>query len=230
MRAIEAPVGVGIDASTYLPPEKVRLFKDAGYGFRIGYLRRDHHVNDGPDLSWPTSTSRRELAEHLEAGMPYGFYQFGAFLGRSYLSAAAGLEAGRNAGLNAKDLGTPEGVHIFCDAEWTDSPGIQSVMSYLRAWCNGVAEHYYSPAIYNGFDELTGDLLYSIPLATAYARSAMRLLCNPQPRGYSLFQGWEHSKAQVKHGRPPIFGCSVDVCFSTYDDSLAHDRFNLIGP
>ncbi len=218
MRIAPAPVGLGFDASTYIPPPAVSEFVAAGYQFRLGYLRRDQHVNERPDTGWPISFSRQELAEHLAGGLLVGLVQFASFRGRSYLSTSSGLKYGHNAAFNARLLGAPEGTTLFCDAEWTDDPGVAAVMDYLRAWCRAVCEAGYRAGIYEGWEGLTGAQWYSIPHATAYWRSAMKHMADPTPRGWCMYQGWEHSKAHSDRGRPPVFGQAIDPDFAVYDN------------
>lgn len=218
MKAVRGPVGAGFDASTYIPPEAVAKFVYAGYQFRVGYLRRDQHVNDDPDTSWPVSMSKRELREHLNEGLLVSLVQFFAGRGRSYLSRSNGLQYGHAAAVNARALGAPEGTTLWCDAEWVDNPGTTAVMDYLRNWTRAVCEAGYRAGIYVGWEGLSGGQWYSIPHASAYWRSAMRFMAEPHPRGWSMIQGLEHSDAKADRGRPPVFGCAVDLDFCTYDN------------
>jgi hypothetical protein len=218
MKVVQAPVGLGFDASTYIPPDAVAKFVAAGYRYRIGYLRRDQHVNDDPDPYWPVSLSRRELREHLGGGLLVGFVQFARFGGRSYLSRSSGLQYGHAAAVNARNLGVPQGAHLFVDAEWTDNPGQQAVLAYLRAWCEAVCDAGYRAGIYVGWEGLSGPQWYSVPHANCYWRSAMMHMRNPQPRGWGLYQGWEHSPGNADRGRPPVFGQGIDPGYACYDD------------
>jgi len=222
MRLIRAPVGPGFDASTYIPPAAAAQFAAAGYRFRIGYLRRDKHVNEAPDLSdgpltWPVSFSRQELAEHLNAGLLVSLVQFARFNGRSYLGDESGRELGEAAAYNAESLGAPKGCTLWVDAEWDDAPPDSIVMVYLIAWGLAVYRAGYRPGIYEGYEGLTGEQWYSLPKYQAYWRSAMKHMAAPDPRGWNCYQGWEHSPKKASVGRPPIFGCSVDTNFACYD-------------
>lgn len=229
MRIVRAPVGLGFDASTYITPQQAAQFRAAGYLFRVGYLRRDQHVNEDPDLSdgplsWPVSLSVRELHEHLDADLLMSFVQFARFHGRNYLSADEGARIGHNAAWNCRRLGVLEGATIWCDAEWTDSPPARLVIRFLARWAQAVAEAGYRPGCYVGFEGLTALQWYGLPYFRAYWRSAMRHMADPQPRGWCCYQGWEHSRVSDK--RPPIFGASIDQDFSHYDNY--GDRFYAV--
>lgn len=218
MRLRKAPIGIGFDASTYVTPHQCAALVTSGYQFRLAYLRRDRHVNDHPDTGWPVSLSRQELHEHLDAGLMVSVVQFASLRGRRYLSDASGRMIGGAAAHNAGHLGLPEGTTIWVDAEWTDSPGDAAVMSYLRAWGAVVADAGYRPGCYVGHEGLTGDQWYSLPHYRSYWCSAMRAMAEPLPRGWCMWQGLEHSRAQAHHGRPPVHGVSLDPDMCRYDN------------
>ena len=226
MRCVKAPVGLGFDASTYVTPAQVKQLAESGYEYRIGYLRRDKHVNQHPDMSgWPVSLSVQELHEHLNAGVMVGAVQFARFHGLNYLSAGAGKTIGEAAAWNAEMLGLPKGIHLWLDAEWNDCPTgwwarrkyIARVLAYCAAWCRAVVAAGYRAAVYEGFWELSARQWYSIPKATAYWLSAMRDVKPPRVRGCCMYQGWEHSRKKARYGRPPVHGVSLDTDFSRYD-------------
>lgn len=226
MRAIPIPLGKGFDASTYVTPDQAaRLVKpqpDDGepYRFAVRYLRRDQYVYERPDTSWPVSLSKQELGELLSAGLAVGLVQFGRFHGRRYLSAARGASHGFNAVWNASRLGVPEGVTLYTDAEWTDSPPDSLVLDYLRAWGQAVAEAGYRPGCYIAYDGLTRQQWYGLPYYRTYWASAMHaaLLTPPLPRGYSLYQ----------HTQRTDCGVVLDPCYSVAD--LRGDRPWVVAP
>jgi hypothetical protein len=216
MRIKKCPVGVGFDASTYIRPETAAKFKRAGYRFVVRYLRRDQHVNEKPDTSWPISLSVQELTELLDAGLYVGLVQFARFHGKNYLSAEHGKQVGHNAAWNAKHLGVPEGATLFYDAEWTDSPPDDLVMAELRAWAKAVSDAGYRAGVYVGYEGLSGSQWYSLPYVRAYWASAMKHIQEPLPRGWSCFQGWEQKS---------VFGQVIDSDFCRYDNKGARPYF-----
>jgi hypothetical protein len=143
--------------------------------------------------------------------------QFARFHGRNYLNASSGAQIGYAAAWNCEKLGLPEGTTVWVDAEWTDNPGDAAVLSYLRAWGKAVAEAGYRPGVYVGYDGLTGSQWYGLPYFRAYWASAMRYIGYPEPRGFCMYQGLEHSAANANRGRAPIYGVSLDQDFARYD-------------
>jgi len=228
MRLRKAPIGIGFDASTYVDPTAAAQFVAAGYEFVVRYIRRDQHVNLEPASGWPVSLSTRELEQLLDAGLCVSLVQFARFHGKNYLGARHGAQMGHNAAWNARNLGAPEGTTIWYDAEWTDNPSDRAIMDELRAWAKAVSDGGYRAGVYVGYDGLSGAQWYSLPYVRAYWRSAIKTVRNPQPRGWSMYQGLEHCKAKAHRGRPPVFGQAIDTDFAVYDDKGA--RPYMISP
>jgi hypothetical protein len=215
MKLVTAPVGAGFDCSVYCGPEAAAAMKAHGYRYIARYVRRDKHVNDGPDPDWPVSLSRQELRELLEAELLVSPVQFARFHGRNYLSADSGAAIGEAAAWNCQQLGLPEGTTVWVDAEWTDGPDPDLVLAYLRAWAEPVAAAGYRPGVYVGWEGLTGAQWYGLPKFQAYWRAGMRYLSAPLPRSYCMFQSPELK------GDDAVLGLDVDTDFVTYDEKKA---------
>lgn len=216
MRAKNCPRGLGFDASTYVDQSTVGLLKCSGYKFRIGYLRLDIHVNDKPDLSWPTSMSHTELREHLSVGMPVSLVQF--FTSRT-LAPGLGHETGTAAATNAQLLKAPKGITLWLDAEWSKNlPSQADVWQYCCEWAERVEAGGYEPGIYVGCGmPLTSEQLYGLPKFRHYWRAAS-IVPQVAVRGWQMIQGMETTVHGVK--------LDPDMC------ALDHkgDRFKIIWP
>ena len=202
--------GRGFDASSYIDPPTARKLWDRGYRFRFMYLRRDQFVYDKPDKSWPVSASRQEIEEHLAIGYRVGFYQFGRWHGRNYLTADNGRAHGYAAAWNAHKLTGLEGLTIYTDAEWTDNPPKSMIMPYLRAWGREVCETSQRAGCYRAYDGLSGRDWYGLPYYRSYAVAAGVYGCYerpPVPRGDCLIQHPQHTEC----------GATIDKLFCAED-------------
>jgi hypothetical protein len=218
MRAKNVPRGLGFDASVYVDPCTVGLFKCSGYKFRVGYVNRQVHVNDQPDPNWPVSISKQELREHLRADMPVSLVQF--FNGNgNYLKPGYGTQVGTAAATNAQLLGAPKGITLWVDAEWSKNlPSEAQVWQYLNEWSAPVQAAGYEPGIYVGSGQPLGsDALYGLPRYTHYWRAAS-IVPNVRTRGYQMIQGMPQK----------VHGVEIDPDIAALDH--LGDRFKIIWP
>jgi hypothetical protein len=103
------------------------------------YIRRDPVVRDTPDTSsdWLKSLSLQELDELTGLGWDVGLVQIGSRSARCVPKVGRAL--GEAAGHNARKLGAPRGVHVYCDTEFSFSPASHAMASFLESWCAGLA-------------------------------------------------------------------------------------------
>jgi hypothetical protein len=143
MRLATLPSGTkGFDANTHLSAAVAALFVDAGYRFAVRYVRRD--TPHSYDLS------AGELIDLLRAGLgimvvqhvaPPGWHPTGP-LGHAYGAIAAA---------EARSVGVPRGVTVWCDLEGV-GPGVPAaeVILYCNLWHEAVLAAGYAPGLYVG--------------------------------------------------------------------------------
>ncbi|MHC4891156.1 MAG: glycoside hydrolase domain-containing protein [Planctomycetota bacterium] len=210
MKAKRAPRRLGFDTVSYVSKRKAKAFVKSGYCYSIRYIRRDKHVNDRPDLShWSVSLSKRELEEHLSAGLYVAPVQYGSW--HKYPTKELGEKAGSAAGFNAKTLGLPGGVTIWCDSEWKTKPAAKDVIDYLNVWSYRVMEYGYAPGLYVGpGTNLSPTQLYEELILRHYWKSAS-IVPWPDKRGYQMIQG-----TQLK-----VHGILIDQDMTCIDNKMS---------
>ena len=176
-----APSGVsGFDTDTVLSAQTATQLRGAGFRFCVRYVSLD-----APE---PGDLSHGEALSILDAGLALmavqhvrsaGWAPTGA-LGSAYGSAAA---------TNARDVGFPVGVNVWCDLEGIASTfSADVVVSYCNAWYDAVSESGYVPGLYVGAAAvLTGEQLYYELKFQHYWKSASSVP-NVAVRGYQLIQ------------------------------------------
>ncbi|MFV8755969.1 glycoside hydrolase domain-containing protein [Nannocystaceae bacterium ST9] len=149
-------------------------FRSQGWVWCARYLRRDVHVNDVPDTGGGVVTlSKQELANLLAAGLAVVPVQLGD--AKLVPTAAAGNSVGTAAAQNARTLGFPVGVTIWCDLEWAANPptDTQAVIDYVNAWAAPVVAGGYGAGLYVGPNvPLSGAQLYALPKFSHYWKAA----------------------------------------------------------
>lgn len=190
---------IGWDSSHYVSPEFALWMKSHGHRFVIRYLRRTEQVDDEPRERWPVYLSRQELDDLLGVGVGVGLTQ--VFIGREMITREDGERAGRAMAANARALGAPSNVTLWCDAEWSDSRAQEAdQVAYINGWSAAVAAAGFdSIGIYVGANiGLTGEGLYGLKRYTRYWKALSRVP-TVYPRGFCLTQSWEY---EIRGTRP----------------------------
>ncbi len=179
----KAPPGVlGVDTASRLSFDTAKTLRHLEYHFCARYL----------SLSTPQSSrdlSAQEAADILRAGLALIPVQHVLQAGWSP-NGALGTAHGRAALQNARQLGIPAGVNVWCDLEGIkQGTSDQDIIDYCNAWYDAVRSGGagYEPGLYVGFDafldstqlheKLQFTHYWSAPNATPVAR-----------RGYQLIQ------------------------------------------
>jgi glycoside hydrolase-like protein len=168
----------GFDCDALLSAGLARQFFSQGYKFCLRYLSRAQAVQN---------LSSQEATDILHSGLALMPVQHARSPGWS-LNASLGQEDGQEASANAKAIGFPIGVSVWCDLEEVNaSARAQDVMDYARAWHQAVGGAGYSPGLYVGTGTLlTGQQLFGLPFRH-YWRASSRVPDIPN-RGYQLIQ------------------------------------------
>lgn len=132
----------GFDCNVRLAPQQASAFYDAGYRFAVRYVRRaevnNHDLTTG------------EVLGILGAGLGLMVVQHVAKPGWMP-SASLGAQYGVTAGLEARAVGIPRGVTLWCDLEEVDSAAdASSVIGYCNSWSSAVQAAGYSSGLYVG--------------------------------------------------------------------------------
>jgi hypothetical protein len=220
MKAVACPRRLGFDAAGYVSPELASIMRTSGYRFTVRYVRRDEQVNERPDLSsWLVSLTPPELAGLLTSGLLVSVVQFGAARTGGQLGARYGRAKGAAAAHNAKGLGVPAGVTVWCDAEWSDPiPEPRAVMAYLDAWAAPVADAGYEPGLYVGPGiNLSSQQLWERPGYRHYWQSNA-VVPDVATRGYQMTQAYQGV----------VHGINIDANIARMD--VLGDRFRVVGP
>jgi hypothetical protein len=218
-----APRALGLDASTYIGPETAAKLYEAGYRTAFRYVKRSQRVYDTPQ-TWPVSLSHQELRELVDVGFKVSLVQF---LVSERAGGGRGAENGKRygdaAGHNAKKLGAPLGITVWCDAEGWGSQSRSDILAYLDAWATACAAYGYKPGLYvgSGLPSITGEDLWQRPGYTAYWRAASIVPQVPN-RGWTVIQGVQLDD---------VFGATIDQDIIALDHKARRgsDIFRVIG-
>ncbi len=194
----------GFDSNTIISAAVAQEFKNGGYDFCIRYLARNAGQGSG-DLSNTEAINilNAGLAlmavQHVQANYPPGWTPTGS-LGTTY---------GTNAASNAKSVGLPAGMNIWCDLEGVvPTTSATDVIAYCQAWYTAVAAAGYVPGIYVGADcVLSGSQLYSNLSFQHYWKSMSNVPAIPN-RGYQM----------VQHAPQTVNGIGIDPDTTQTDD------------
>ncbi len=168
----------GFDCDAVLSADLARRFFSQGYKFCLRYLSRAQaSQNLGP----------QEAIDILHAGLALMPVQHARAPGWSP-DPSLGQQDGQEASANAKAIGFPSGVSLWCDLEEVNPAAqAQDVIDYCRAWYQAVSAAGYSPGLYVGAGTLlTGQQLFDLPFRH-YWRSSSRVPDIPN-RGYQIIQ------------------------------------------
>lgn len=202
----------GFDTPAHITRDLAKRFMDSGMEFVIRYVPhwRDIPAKPTPHYgNWFFGMSLEERDILLDAGLPFGLYQ----MMHKSVDLTIGSERGLNMVWCCDKLGIPDGASVWCDAEYNDAPDA-SVITFLDDWSEPVANRLRAEC-YIGYEGLSGAQWYARPYFRGYARAGMMYLGNPQPRGYSVYQGVETR----------LHGIDIDPLFQTYDDKRERPWF-----
>ena len=169
----------GFDCDTTLSADLARQFFTQGYKFCLRYLSKGQVSSQDLTLQEATGILSSGLALMPVQHAP----KQGWFAHR-----ALGQQHGQEASANAKTIGFPDSVNLWCDLEGVSSSAqAQDVIDYCEAWHEAVSAAGYIPGLYVGADALlNGRQLYDLPFGH-YWRSQSRVPDIPH-RGYQLIQ------------------------------------------
>ncbi len=168
----------GFDCDALLSADLARQFFSQGYKFCLRYLSRALAAQN---------LSVQEATDILNSGLALMPVQHARSPGWSP-DASLGQADGQEASANAKAIGFPGGVSLWCDLEGVH-PAAQArdVVDYARAWYHQVHAAGYSPGLYVGAGTfLSGQQLFDLPFRH-YWRSSSHVPDIPK-RGYQLLQ------------------------------------------
>ena len=217
-----APAFPAFDTSNYVTPEMAARFFEAHYRTVFRYVKLSRRVYDTPQ-TWPVSLSRQELRELVDAGFMVSLVQF---LVSEAAGGGRGAENGKRygdaAGWNAKELGAPAGITVWCDAEGWENQSRDDILAYLNAWAKACSSYGYRPGLYvgSGLPGITPEDLWGLPGFSAYWRAASIV---PQV----LNRGW--TVAQMCEMK--VFGLGIDADWIGLDHKARgwSDIFRVIG-
>jgi hypothetical protein len=173
-----SPAILGFDTDTIVSPALGQQFAASGYQFCLRYL--SHGQEAAGDLS------AQEAADILNAGLALMAVQHAR---SGWLpSQVLGQQDGRDAAINAGNVGFPAGLCVWCDLEEVDSSAAaQDVIDYCEAWYAEVDAAGFVPGVYVGAGcLLTGRQLFGLSFQH-YWRSQSQVP-NIPTRGYQLLQ------------------------------------------
>ncbi len=139
-----APSGLkGFDTVATISSTLAIQFLNSGYSFCIRYLS----LGNGQSSS---DLSNAEATNILNAGLALCAVQH-VFDAGWVPTQALGATNGTNAASNAKSIGLPAGMNIWCDLEGVaNGSTAQSVIDYCDAWYAAVNSAGYVPGLYVG--------------------------------------------------------------------------------
>jgi hypothetical protein len=202
------------DASVYVNPAMVEKLLEAGYRTRFGYVHYRKSVKDeaSDPNHWPEMMSKQELREHVELGMDVSLVQriVPESIGGG-LDYSSGKRFGDAAGWNARELGAPEGITVWCDVEGFEYRSPEQILDWCRGWYAGAIKHKVDPNGYFGMGlgndkdgYITPEQLYHRLPFWKYWRAAS---AGPEVkrRGYCVVQGTQIGDPRDIRNNPGIF-------------------------
>jgi hypothetical protein len=174
-----SPALPGFDCDVPVSAIVAQQLYEQGYKFCLRYLSRG--AESSSDLT------ESEATDILNAGLALMPVQHVRKAGWSP-TQALGQQDGEAAAANAKSIGFPVGVNVWCDLEGVSkSAQPQDVIDYCTAWYDAVDAAGYSPGLYVGAAPgLSGDELYALPFQH-YWRSPSNVP-DVTNRSYQVFQ------------------------------------------
>lgn len=200
----------GFDCNTRVAPAIAKKFVDHGYKFVVRYVRRS--TKHDYDLSVS------ELVGLLQAGLAVMVVQHVAAegwmptetLGRSYGAIAAE---------EARAVGIPQGVTIWCDLEGVlDAAAPASIIRFCNAWYDAVRVAGFDAGLYVGYGcGLTSrQLYYSLRFRRFWSAYNLNADSIPAVRGVCMKQGPYPPPAERIPGVP----------FEYDEDEIQRDHLN----
>jgi hypothetical protein len=198
---------LGFDTDSIVSFALAQHFYALGYKFCLRYLSLGEQSSQ--DLS------SEEATNILNSGLALMPVQHVRNPGWSP-SATLGQQDGQIAASNARQIGFPFGVNVWCDLEGlikTTAP--HDVIDYCQSWYNEVDSAGYIPGLYVGYEAiLNGDQLYGLSFHH-YWRSQSTVPSIPN-RGYQLIQFLPSVTAN---------GITIDVDFTQSDNQSAQAQW-----
>jgi hypothetical protein len=206
--------GLAVDSATAPTQEQAQALYDLGVRTWFRYVDR---VPQDPDTDnrWPINLTRPELAMLLGIGFDVGLVQYYSTGYESQLRGericgAYGEQLGAVASANARALGVPPGITIFCDAEdWIRLRSKLHGEQFLRRWMASNEAAGDEGGLYHGANLgneragwLTGQQLYDLPHVRAYWSACGDVPQIPR-RGHTITQS------------PPVKVKGLEVDFNT---------------
>lgn len=178
-----APGLKGFDTVATISAALAAQFKKSGYSFCARYLSLGNGQNQG-DLTFA------EASNIINAGLALIAVQRVRMPGW-VPSQSLGSSTGANAASNAKSIGLPPGMNVWCDLEGVASgTTAQAVIDYCQAWYAAVKNGGYVPGIYVGAQSvLSSEQLYSSLSFQHYWHSQSKVP-DVAVRGYQLMQAY----------------------------------------
>lgn len=180
---LEVPAyrAIGFDTDTCLTAQQAARFHRDRYQFCLRYLSRGGERRH--DLTY------REAQIILDSGLALMPVQH--VVGTRWIpDGKLGAKCGEAAALNARAVGFPKGVNVWCDLENTKG-GEAHVVAFCKAWHKKVQELGYVPGLYVGAAcGLNALELEALPFKH-YWRSNSASAPRVARRSYQLWQGQE---------------------------------------
>lgn len=170
----------GFDANVRVTAADAKAFYKAGYQFAVRYVRRAP-VHDF-DLT------RAEAQDILAAGLGLMLVQHVA-PDNWNPTGALGTTYGKTAAAEAKGIGIPSGVTLWCDLEIVNKAAkAEDVIAYCNNWHAAVAAAGYTPGLYVGYQPgLDAQQLYT-GLRFVHYWGAYNADLVPARRGFQMKQ------------------------------------------
>ncbi len=204
-----APDGVrGIDTTERITSSVAAALHSHGYRFCVRYVRRDRPHASALNLA--------EARTILHSGLGLMLVQYVESESAWFPSAAKGTVNGRVAAAEARKLGVPWGVTIWCDLEGVKvGTSRQRVIDYCNRWHIAVAGAGYVPGLYVGYHAgLSSTQLY-LKLRFTHYWGAFNLNSDQSPSVRGL---------QMKQSIPRPAGRISGVELDFQVDRIAADR------
>jgi hypothetical protein len=177
-----APGLKGFDTVAVITAATAVQFKNSGFAFCIRYLSLGSIQSD---------LSHNEALGILNSGLALSVVQRTRRAGSWIATGPLGASTGANAASNAKSIGLPPGMVVWCDLETPDpTTPAQGVIDYCQAWFTAVQAAGYVPGLYVGAGAiLDGNQLFSNLSFQHYWHSQSKVP-DVAVRGYQMIQAF----------------------------------------
>lgn len=217
LRVASLPAGaLGFDCNEPVTPHAASLMWDHGYRFAVRYVRR----GDASSINLSVS----EILTLMNAGLGLMVVQHVAKPGW-HPTGALGQAYGAIAAEEARSIGVPPGVSLWCDLEGVgtrdehgDRTDPRDVISFCNAWFDAVKGAGYDPGLYVGDSSgLTAHQLYfNLKFRRYWGAYNLNHDQIPEVRGLCMKQGAYPSPSERVAGVP----------FEYDEDTIQRDHFN----